>query len=139
MVVEDVPFNVKILKKYLDRLNAYICNISTNGKEAVEAYERIVIQKRQRIDMICMDIEMPVMNGKDAAKKIRKIEQEKGVPQCKIIFVSGNTFKSEMDECLRQDGEIRGKEFLRKPLSFDEFAGTYMKIYREYERIGEIQ
>lgn len=36
---------------------------------------------------------------------------------CKIIFVTGNICASESDECMDNEGEIRGDGFLRKPVS----------------------
>lgn len=76
------------------------------------------------IDLICMDIEMPVMNGKEASKKIREIEVSNDLKATKLLFVSGNTIKKEMDKCLDKEGDIRGDGFLRKPMSFDEFNET---------------
>ena len=77
-----------------------------------------------------MDIEMPVLNGKDAALQIRSIEKEYRLDETKIIFVSGNTLKKEIEECLDKNGKIRGAAFLRKPLSFDEFQSTVRNLFK---------
>mmetsp|Transcript_13067 Transcript_13067/g.11162 ORF Transcript_13067/g.11162 Transcript_13067/m.11162 type:complete len:93 (-) Transcript_13067:114-392(-) len=73
MIVEDIAFNAEINKNYLLRCGANVTKMAKNGEEAVNNYKKLASEGK-KIDLICMDIEMPVMNGKDAAKKIRKIE-----------------------------------------------------------------
>ena len=51
---------------------------------------------------------MPVMNGKDAVRDIRKFEKEMKIEPCYVIFLSGNTLKSEIEECLDEYGDVRG-------------------------------
>ena len=61
---------------------------------------------------------MPVMDGKEAAKKIRKYEKDHQLQESIILFVTGNCSASEELECMRGDGEIRGQGFLKKPVSY---------------------
>jgi two-component system chemotaxis response regulator CheY len=51
------------------------CHIAVNGREAVEAF-RAAREQGQRYDLICMDIMMPEMDGHEALKQIRKLEDD---------------------------------------------------------------
>jgi two-component system chemotaxis response regulator CheY len=51
------------------------CHIAVNGREAVEAFQA-ARQQGQRYDLICMDIMMPEMDGQEALKQIRKLEDD---------------------------------------------------------------
>jgi two-component system chemotaxis response regulator CheY len=51
------------------------CHIAVNGREAVEAF-RAAREQGQRYDLICMDIMMPEMDGQEALKQIRKLEDD---------------------------------------------------------------
>jgi two-component system chemotaxis response regulator CheY len=54
------------------------CHIAVNGKEAVEAFQA-ARQQGQRYDLICMDIMMPEMDGQEALRQIRKLEDDADV------------------------------------------------------------
>lgn len=74
----------EILKNYGNTQTA------VNGKEAVEAVSA-ALDADDPFDLVCMDIMMPEMDGQQALKKIRRIEQEKGISSsagAKIIMVT---------------------------------------------------
>jgi two-component system, chemotaxis family, chemotaxis protein CheY len=54
------------------------CHIAVNGNEAVTAFATAA-SRGEPYDLICMDIVMPEMNGQDALKKIRALEEERGI------------------------------------------------------------
>ena len=69
--------------------------MANNGKEAVDIFEshqfNIFNSMTNRIKVIFMDCEMPIMNGYDASINIREIEaKNKNFQECMIIGVSGN-------------------------------------------------
>ena len=82
-----------------------------NGLEAIKEYEN------KKFDLVILDIEMPLMNGLDAGKKIRLIE-----PNQKIIFLTA----FDEIEYLKTALDIRANEYILKPLKIDEFLE---KIY----------
>lgn len=67
LVAEDHPMNRRLIVTFLQRYGADVIE-AENGKEAVDK-----IQQNPNINLVFMDIQMPVMNGVDAAIKIRKL------------------------------------------------------------------
>lgn len=92
MLVEDNKVNMLLLKTIIKNLptNVRIFEIP-NGKEAVDQFETI------NPDIIFMDIQMPILNGYEAAKKIRNLKSGQDVP---IIAITAGTEKEEKDKCI---------------------------------------
>jgi two-component system, chemotaxis family, chemotaxis protein CheY len=71
LIVEDDFTNRLLLQSFLSHYGE--CHIAVNGKEAVAAYQA-ASQQNQRYDLICMDILMPEMDGREAIRAIRHLE-----------------------------------------------------------------
>jgi CheY-like chemotaxis protein len=93
MIVEDNKINMLLLKTIIKKvfINATIFEI-INGHEAVLQFENI------NPDIIFIDIQMPIMNGYEATKAIRKLELGENVP---IIALTAGTEKEERDKCIK--------------------------------------
>jgi len=85
LIVEDDFMSRKLMLAYLSPLGE--CDIATNGSEALEAF-MIANNSGKRYDLITLDIMMPEMNGQEALKRIRQIEQKDGLPEAKIIMTT---------------------------------------------------
>lgn len=83
LIVDDVPINRTVLKIMLKRMG-YNVKEAVNGKEAIDFFEK------EPVDLILMDISMPVMNGLEAAKHIRK--QGYTLHDLPIIAVTASSF-----------------------------------------------
>jgi len=55
---------------------------------------------RGHYDLVLMDLEMPIMNGKEAMKLIRRWEADNGIKHCKIVVITGNCDSTELNECM---------------------------------------
>lgn len=80
MIVDDEPLEREVLTMIIKRANLGISQLfeATNGVEAMN------IAKQNRMDVILMDIKMPIMDGLVAAEMIKR-----DVPECQIIFLTG--------------------------------------------------
>ncbi len=70
-----------------------------------------------------MDIQMPIMDGMTASKKIRRYEMRKNLAvedRIPIIMVTGNCTEVEKSNCLNPEGDIKASYFFRKPFVFEE-------------------
>lgn len=70
MVVEDIDFNFILIKKQLKRTNAQIVWMK-NGQESID-----YIKENKPVDIILMDIRMPIVDGIEATKIIKQIQPE---------------------------------------------------------------
>jgi len=93
LIAEDEVFNYKLIEKTLRKTGAKII-WADNGKEVVKLCE----DTSNKIDLILMDIKMPVMNGFEASEKIKEIRSDilssckRHTPHCfKMIIHSANS------------------------------------------------
>lgn len=115
LVAEDNVINMHLTKIYLKELipNCHIVEAS-DGIEAVELY------KKEKPDLIFMDIQMPEMNGIEATKIIRTFEKEIEIP---IIALTAGTLPGEKERC-EQAGM---NDLLAKPLLKQTMAAMIAK------------
>jgi two-component system chemotaxis response regulator CheY len=96
LVVEDDFYGRNLLQRLLSPYGE--CDIAVNGKEAVNAYEKS-LDDEFAYDLICLDLLMPIMDGQETLKQIRKIEDSKGIygEDCvKVIITSALDDKRNM-------------------------------------------
>ncbi|MBA4369796.1 MAG: response regulator [Desulfobacterium sp.] len=104
LVVEDDFTSRKVMCGMLSPYGD--CDVAVNGKEAVQAFSEALDQGKQ-YDLISLDIMMPEMDGQDALKAIRRIEQERdiiGSDSVKIIMTtalsdSKNLMQAFQEQC----------------------------------------
>ncbi len=92
LLVEDNAVNQKIILLSL-KSNVGNIDVANNGKEAVDKFAR------SKYDLILMDIQMPVMNGIVATKKIREVESITNT-HTPIIAVTANALAGDKEVCL---------------------------------------
>jgi len=110
LLAEDVEINREIVQTLLEPTKLEI-DCAENGAEAV----RMFTANPQKYDMIFMDIQMPEMDGYDAARHIRALD----VPQAKtvpIIAMTANVFREDVEKCL----EAGMNSHVSKPIDFQE-------------------
>ena len=109
LLVEDTPVNQQVALKLLGKSN-YLVTLAENGKRAVE----LIFE--QSFDLILMDIQMPVMNGLEAARLIRQYETEQAIARTPIVAMTANAMQSDREECLASGMD----DFVAKPFRADD-------------------
>ena len=114
MIIDDVKLNQDIMKEFLGICEVKVTDIASNG---LEAYEKFKARDKGHFDIIFMDLEMPVLNGKEAAKLIRAFEKENAWHPVTIVVITGNCYQSVFTECLNPKGEFKANFVFPKPLT----------------------
>ncbi|MFK7951565.1 MAG: response regulator [Ekhidna sp.] len=106
IVAEDSSVIQNLTKKILSQLNYEIISVK-NGQQVIDMMEK------DTYSLILMDIHMPVMDGMDCARAIRKMSgDQKNIP---IVAITGNANNYTQD----QFTEAGINEYLPKPLNYD--------------------
>ncbi len=105
LVAEDNVINQKLACKLLEK-NGHKVTIVENGELAVNAF------RENEYDIILMDMQMPEMDGLEATREIRKLEEGDG-HRIPIIALTANAMKGDREECLASGMD----EYVTKPLN----------------------
>jgi len=106
LIVDDLDTNRELLKKMLVRIGDYEFAEAADGSEALAQYENAIP------DLILMDINMPNMDGYQAASAIKSIMGDDYTP---IIFITAMSSDSHLQEALASGGD----DFISKPFNFE--------------------
>ncbi|KQR72968.1 response regulator [Rhizobium sp. Leaf341] len=111
LVVEDDVRNVYALTNILEPRGAVI-EIARNGQEALDALAKSAIQPGAAIDLVLMDVMMPVMDGLTATREIRRNAQWKKLP---IITLTAKAMPDDQQRCI----EAGANDYMAKPLDVE--------------------
>jgi CheY-like chemotaxis protein len=89
LLVEDNPVNRMIAVQMLQKLGAQVLEVH-DGQQAVQTLER------QRVDLVLMDCQMPVMDGYAATQEIREYERRAGLSRVPIVAMTAETFETDL-------------------------------------------
>jgi len=121
LVAEDVEINREILIALLEDTGLMI-DCAENGEEAVKMVEAAP----DKYDLVFMDVQMPVMNGHEATRRIRALPgRQRG--KLPIIALTANVFDSDIEDCL----EAGMDDHLGKPLDIDRVIEKLRKYLRK--------
>jgi CheY-like chemotaxis protein len=110
LLAEDNFFNQQITTLTLQK-RGYVVDIAGSGRQTIEKW------MDNLYDLILMDLEMPDLDGLEAAEAIRRMEKEKGghIP---IFAVSAHSRASHMDKCIAAGMD----DYIAKPIGADELG-----------------
>ena len=111
LLCEDVPVN-QMLVKEICRRSGIDCVVSENGKEAIET-----LQRDDSFDIIFMDCQMPIMDGFEATRRIRQMDQQQMLPKIPIIALTANASEDVRKKCLAAGMD----DYLAKPFEICQF------------------
>ncbi len=113
LIVDDVPLIRSFLSDLLD-LYGFQSEFAVNGREAVQKWGE------NEYTMILMDLDMPVMGGLEATKKIRQLEEQENKDPVPIVAVSANKLEKSQEKCVQAG--MNG--FVCKPVIINELLDT---------------
>lgn len=119
LAAEDNEINAEILHEILT-IEGAGCEIVENGQLAVE---RFMNSQEGEFDAILMDVQMPVMNGYDATRAIRKLERTDAV-EIPIIAMTANAFAEDQKEAIKAGMNVH----LAKPIDIE----LLKKVIKQY-------
>ncbi len=114
LLAEDNKINQSVIQSLLSHSGVNLL-IANNGQEAIE-----MLYSNKDVDLILMDISMPILNGYDAASKIRSDEQFKDLP---ILALTANALSSDV----KKSQEVGMQEHMSKPLNVEQFYRALLR------------
>lgn len=118
LVVDDAKFLRVMLGSILKNGVHDVVAEAENGKEAIALYQKY------KPDVVTMDITMPVMNGIEAIKELKKIDE-----QVKVIVCSAVGQKHVVVEAI----EVGAKDFIVKPFNESKVLETVNRVLNRVE------
>ncbi len=115
-MAEDEPVNREVAVLLLQEA-ALVVDVVGNGREAVE------MARTGAYALILMDVQMPVMNGLDAARAIRQLPGMAAIP---ILAMTANAFTEDRDACLAAGMD----DHIAKPVAPDALFATVLHWLR---------
>ncbi len=119
LLVDDIEVNREIAKMLLES-EGFIVDTATDGKDAVE---KVSASKAGDYDAVLMDIQMPIMNGYDAARAIRALADAK-LSKIPIIAMTANAFSEDVKNAL----DAGMNAHIAKPIDVPNMLATLAKI-----------
>jgi CheY-like chemotaxis protein/HPt (histidine-containing phosphotransfer) domain-containing protein len=125
LVAEDTPFNQKFILRLLERWN-HRAILVENGRQALEA------MKNDTYDIILMDVQMPQMDGLEAAAAIREMERARK-SHIPIIAMTAHAIKGDRERCI----EAGMDDYVSKPIDSDKLFEAIETLTRSSDTSGE--
>ncbi len=112
LLAEDNPVNRRVATRLIEKQGWSLLAVE-NGREAVQALQS------QRFDVVLMDVQMPVMDGWQATKAIRIVEETRGghVP---IVAMTAHAMKGDRERCLAAGMD----DYVTKPINAGHFVAA---------------
>jgi len=118
LLAEDQPINRKIVIGLLKRYDWQIIS-AENGEEAVQKYTN------EHFDLVLMDVQMPKVDGFEATRQIRKMEEISGI-RIPIIAMTAHAMKGDKEKCLESGMDY----YITKPVDSKELIELIQKIIK---------
>jgi CheY-like chemotaxis protein len=117
LLAEDNAVNQKVALRLLDQLG-YRADVAWNGREALDALER------RPYDVVLMDVQMPELDGLDAARQI--CERWPAEERPRIIAMTANALPEDREACFAAGMD----DYVAKPIRPDELARALSRVRR---------
>jgi CheY-like chemotaxis protein len=116
-VVDDDPTNQLLMRRRLEKAGHRVGQ-AANGQEAVD-----LIEAGEPFDLVFMDMQMPVMDGLEATRRLRRREAQGRGPHLPIVAMTANALAGDREICLGAGMD----DYLAKPIDVTELAALLGK------------
>ncbi len=116
LLAEDNPVNQKVASLMLRKLG-YQVEVVANGAEALEALAR------RRYALVLMDVQMPVMDGYEAVRRLRAAENGVLDPQVPVVALTAHAMAGDRERCL----DAGMDDYLTKPIDVAKLAAVLVR------------
>jgi two-component system chemotaxis response regulator CheY len=125
LIVEDEGSGRELLK-YL--LSGYfdITDTAKDGAEGVQLFEQ-ALQEGDPYSLVCLDILMPLMNGQEALKRMRRLESDSGIPLTDAAIIIMTTAVDSLQEIQEAIWQGNCNDYLLKPISHSDLSALLGK------------
>ncbi|MBS0371650.1 MAG: response regulator [Proteobacteria bacterium] len=127
LLVEDNPINQRLAQALLQK-RGYAVSLAENGADAVD------MVGAGHFDVILMDMQMPVLDGLEATRRIRNQEQAAGHTRVPIIAMTANAMIGDRERCL----DAGMDDYLSKPIKAQEFYERIEGMLNK-KTVGQVQ
>jgi len=111
LLVEDTPYNLLAIKMTIEKSKLCTYDVAENGLMAYEYFKNSF--KKGQYKVIFMDLEMPIMDGYEATRRIRAYERKNNLSRVRICGLSANEDTETINNCKNCGMD----DFLTKPIS----------------------
>jgi len=120
LIAEDDKMNMRLTKDML-RSAGFSTATAYDGREAISIYK-----SDRLIDVVLMDIDMPILDGLKAVEIIRSIEQKEDTHRTPIIAVTAYAMKGDKERCI----EAGCDDYIAKPINHKNLIGTIQRYLK---------
>lgn len=114
LIAEDDPDDALMLKDAFSEINQNAVTFLNNGKLLIEHIQKLLLHNEMP-NLVVIDLNMPVLDGRDVIKELRKSDQTKNIP---LVVLSTTKNKEDIDLVL----ELGANQFFTKPASFEDLV-----------------
>ena len=126
LLAEDNPVNRKLAKTLLEK-HGYTVLIAENGHEVLDVLDR------ESVDIVLMDVQMPLMDGLEATRAIRAQEANTG-GRLRIIALTAHAMKGDRERCLGAGAD----DYLTKPIRTNDLLAAIDRMCETAAEASEI-
>lgn len=114
LIAEDDPDDALMLKDAFSEINQNSVTFLNNGKLLIEHIQKLLLHNEMP-NLVVIDLNMPVLDGRDVIKELRKSDQTKNIP---LVVLSTTKNKEDIDSVM----ELGADQFFTKPASFKDLV-----------------
>jgi signal transduction histidine kinase/CheY-like chemotaxis protein len=130
LIVEDNPINQKMIQHTLKNMGI-TTECANNGQEGFDEYKI----NSNNYDIVFMDIQMPVLNGIDATKKILEYEKIEGLEHTPVVAVTANALKGDRERFLAEGMD----EYVSKPINLEKFIAVLNIFFPHSKKVKNVK